>query len=206
MFTIQVKRFFCIILQQMEKKILIVGLGNPGKKYQYTRHNIGFVMLDSFKEEFFSIETWKEKYQGLYISSSLSIEQEKIKVVVLKPQTFMNLSGNSVCACIKSENISIDNVIVLHDELELPFGEVRWKEGGGHRGHNGLRDIIQKCGSEFSRIRIGVGRPKDNTSVADYLLSNFYKEELEQLPDIFQKVKNILIEKIPFLISTKELT
>ena len=190
----------------MEKKILIVGLGNPGKKYQYTRHNAGFIMLDSFKEEFFSTETWKEKYQGHYLSSSLSIEQGKITTILLKPQTFMNLSGNSVCACIKSEHISLDNVIVIHDEIELPFGEIRWKDGGGHRGHNGLRDIIQKCGSEFPRIRIGVGRPQDNSSVADYLLSNFRKEELEQLPCIYQKFKNILIERISSFLSTKELT
>ncbi|GIX41940.1 MAG: peptidyl-tRNA hydrolase [Leptospiraceae bacterium] len=190
----------------MENKVLIVGLGNPGKKYLYTRHNAGFIFLDRFKDEFFYQEVWSEKYKGLFLSSILKVQNISIRCILLKPLTYMNLSGNSVCPCIKKENIPLEHIIVLHDEIELPFGEIRWKEGGGHRGHNGLRDIIQKCGNHFNRIRIGVGRPKEPISVADYLLSNFTKDEMNQFDTIYFNIKNLLLTKIQELLTTKELT
>jgi len=190
----------------MKNKLLLVGLGNPGNKYQYTRHNAGFIFLDKFKEEFFPHTYWKEEYNGLFISSLIEIENLKIECFLLKPQTYMNLSGNSVCLCIKKENLTLDKVIVLHDEIELPFGEIRWKEGGGHRGHNGLRDIIQKCGNGFYRIRIGVGRPMNSESVADYLLSNFNKIEFNSFDNIYFQIRKLLLEKIPVLLTSKELT
>lgn len=177
----------------MNNKILIAGLGNPGNKYEFTRHNAGFIFLEYFKNEFFFHESWKSKYNGLFISSTLNIDGLHFPCLLLKPQTFMNLSGNSVCNCIQKENISIENVIVLHDDIEIPFKDVRWKNGGGHKGHNGLRDIIQKCGANFARIRIGVGRPTNpQTSVADYLLSNFIKSEQEQFQEIYNIIKSMI--------------
>ncbi len=190
----------------MENKLLLVGLGNPGKNYQWTRHNAGFIFLDLLKNEYFPQDQWKEKYKGLYIYSILIKDNIHIPCILLKPQTFMNVSGNSVCECIKKEKIELKNVIVLHDEIELSFSEIRIKEGGGHRGHNGLRDIIQKCGSDFFRIRIGVGRPKENISVADYLLSDFTKEEQKQFSKIYEIIKNLLMEHIGKTYRIKELT
>lgn len=183
-------------------KILLVGLGNPGSKYQKNRHNAGFLFLDFFKEEYFLNEKWKEKYHGLTITTYFQLENLNIPLILLKPQTYMNLSGNSVKDCIDKEKISIRNIVVIHDEIELPFGEVKTKVGGGHRGHNGLRDIIQKCGSDFFRIRIGVGRPNDSMSVADYVLSNFSKEEFEKWENIYQNAKKLLLENI-FISSCK---
>ncbi len=175
-------------------KILIVGLGNPGKKYELTRHNAGFIFLDFFKNEFFSHEIWKTKYNGEFISSVVNIDGIQITTLLLKPQTFMNLSGNSVCSCIQKESIPLENVIILHDDIEIPFKEIRWKMGGGHKGHNGLRDIIQKCGANFCRIRIGVGRPTNSQqSVAEYLLSNFNKSEQEQFLEIYNTIKDMIL-------------
>ncbi|MCS7204898.1 MAG: aminoacyl-tRNA hydrolase [Leptospiraceae bacterium] len=170
-------------------QFLIVGLGNPGIQYKLTRHNAGFIFLDMWINELFPHAVWKEKYLGHYFEANL----HEAQIQFLKPQTYMNLSGNAVCKCIKEENLPLDRVLVLHDEIELPFREVRWKEGGGHRGHNGLRDIIQKCGDKFNRIRIGVGRPHDpSISVADYLLSPFTTDEQKDFPIIYQKVKELL--------------
>ncbi len=177
----------------MNNKVLIVGLGNPGSKYEFTRHNAGFIFLEYFKNEFFNYESWKNKYNGLFISSTFNTDGLQFPCFLLKPQTFMNLSGNSVCICIQKEHIALENVIVLHDDIEIPFKDVRWKTGGGHKGHNGLRDIIQKCGANFSRIRIGVGRPTNpQISVADYLLSNFTKTEIEQFEEIYKTVKSMI--------------
>ncbi len=176
-------------------KILIAGLGNPGEKYLYTRHNAGFLFLDRFQEEYFPTSKWKHQYSGYFIRKELQIEENiKFEVLLLKPQTFMNLSGNSLQDCIKEENLSIKNVLVIHDEIELPFGEVRFKEGGGHLGHNGLRDIIQKCGGDFYRIRIGVGRPENSISVSEYLLSNFLQSELQNWDLVYAKGKELLFE------------
>ncbi len=180
----------------MENSFLIVGLGNPGKKYEFTRHNAGFLIIDQLQKEFFPDLNWKEKYKGLCIETYWIINNKKIQCFLLKPQTFMNLSGVSVCECIQKEKIHIKNTIVIHDEIELPSGVVKLKEGGGHRGHNGLRNIIERCGNDFVRIRIGVGRPISSITVADYLLSEFTPSEKQKLPKIYEEVKKILI---PFL-------
>lgn len=177
-------------------KYLLAGLGNPGKAYEYTRHNAGFLFLDMFLEDIYSKESkisWQEKYNGYFFSFRFPTESS-VEIFFLKPQTYMNLSGSSVCRCLKEENLSPKQMVVLHDEIELPFGEIRWKEGGGHRGHNGLRDIIQKCGSDFYRIRIGVGRPADSkVSVADFLLSPFSSEERSHFPEMYGKIKELIL-------------
>lgn len=166
-------------------------MGNPGQKYLKTRHNAGFIFLDNFKEEYCKKETWKDQYLGLFINTSVEIYNQTYSLLLLKPQTFMNLSGNSVQQCIEKENLSLKNTIVFHDDIELPFGEIKWKEGGGHRGHNGLRDIIQKCGNDFYRLRIGIGKP-DSIPVSEYVLSAFTDREWEEWNALYSRGKEIL--------------
>ena len=160
---------------------LIVGLGNPGDQYTKTRHNIGFRVLDSLGFSF------QKGFQGLYAKVGDHL--------YLKPQTFMNLSGNSVLAAASFHKITPDHICVIHDELDLPFGTVKLKKSGGHAGHNGLRDIMRVLGPEFSRIRMGIGKPEHKTQVADYVLSAFTQQEEAVLPDLMAQAAHLL-EKI----------
>ncbi len=154
---------------------LIVGLGNPGDQYAKTRHNIGFRVLDDLGLSF------QKGFQGL-----VSKEGD---IVYLKPQTFMNLSGNSVLAAASFHKIKPEDICVIHDELDLPFGEVRFKKGGGHAGHNGLRDIMRVLGPDFARVRIGIGKPEHKTEVASYVLSQFTRDEESQLGAIIERAR-----------------
>ena len=136
---------------------LHVGLGNPGKEYELHRHNIGFMAIDSILEKY-NIETGKEKFNGYhYIYSGA-----KQKIVFLKPQTYMNNSGRCVSAIMNFFSIEPSSVIVWHDEIDLDKGKIKVKWGGGHGGHNGIRDIISHIGNDFCRIRIGIGRTTNN--------------------------------------------
>jgi PTH1 family peptidyl-tRNA hydrolase len=154
----------------MDKKDLtikvIVGLGNPGSKYHFTRHNIGFLVVDALVE----------KYNGMWQTKGNAEVAEIIcnnqKIIVVKPQTFMNNSGKVVPGLIK-QGLKAVNLLVVHDELEKAFGTVNFRFGGSHRGHNGLRSIIEFCGADFARIRCGIGRPEHKEDVADYVLANF---------------------------------
>ncbi|MEI6806581.1 MAG: aminoacyl-tRNA hydrolase [Myxococcaceae bacterium] len=161
---------------------LIVGLGNPGDQYARTRHNIGFRVLDSLGLDF------HKGFQGLYAKSG--------DLIYLKPQTFMNRSGDSVLAALSFHKIKPEDLLVIHDELDLPFGTVRLKKSGGHAGHNGLRDIIRVIGPEFNRIRMGIGKPENKNQVADYVLSPFSSLEENQLLDLIQQTISILHERI----------
>ena len=156
---------------------LIVGLGNPGSEYERTRHNIAWSALES--APFSSGLAWKEKYKGLYASYSF----RKGKGHFLKPQTYMNLSGESVQPCADFFKIPVENILVVHDELDLPFGTMAFKKGGGLAGHNGLKSISQRLGSrDFLRLRLGIGRP-DHGNVASYVLSSFSSDEKIVLDD-----------------------
>ena len=153
-------------------RTLIVGLGNPGPRYQGTRHNIGFDVLESIASEA-RIPLGREKFKGRYGTGELAGNP----VVLLTPLTFMNRSGESVAPAMKFFQIPLSRVIVVHDELEFPFERLRLKQGGGHAGHNGLRSIIERCGGrDFLRLRVGIGRPKHG-AVADYVLAPFSAEE-----------------------------
>lgn len=152
---------------------LIVGLGNPGSKYQKTRHNIGFLFLDYLTSEFGVSWLNEPKFHGFVATVFIA----NSKIIVLKPQIFMNRSGLSVGSIAKFYKINVDEVLVVHDELDLAEGVVKLKLAGGHAGHNGLRDIIAQLGSRnFYRIRIGIDRPIAGKKVADYVLSNLSKE------------------------------
>lgn len=161
---------------------LVVGLGNPGSKYERSRHNVGFVALDAVREEL-GIPAFREKFSGAFTRG----DALGAAVALLKPMTFMNLSGQSVQAAMAFLKIEPADVLVLHDELDLAFADVRIKAGGGHAGHNGLRSLIEQIGSpDFVRIRIGVGRPAPGFrgEVADYVLSSFEPSERAELPEV----------------------
>ena len=153
--------------------MLIVGLGNPGAEYSNTRHNIGFVASDIIAEKLgFS---WKESAKFQAIIASGTFESEKI--IIAKPQTYMNLSGKSVSILKNYYNIETKDVLVFHDEIDIPLGELRYKQGGGFAGHNGLKSLDQSIGKDYHRIRIGVGRPEGQDEVSNYVLGHFTKVE-----------------------------
>ncbi len=155
---------------------LLVGLGNPGPKYEMTRHNVGFLVIDRLADRH-GISLTQQKFHGRYASGLCRGE----KVHLLQPQTFMNLSGKSVVAAAGFFDIAMGQVIVVHDDLDLAPGVVRVKIGGGHGGHNGLRDIVAKSGSaEFVRVRMGIGRPEKG-AVTDWVLGNYSRSEIEEL-------------------------
>ncbi|RLL41815.1 aminoacyl-tRNA hydrolase [Oceanobacillus piezotolerans] len=150
----------------------IVGLGNPGKKYENTRHNIGFMAIDELaKRNNWSVT--KSKFKGLYALEHYQGE----KVILLKPQTYMNLSGESIKAIKEFYQLELEDFLVIYDDMDLPTGKIRLRQKGGHGGHNGVRNTIDHLGTkEFQRIRIGIGRPITNMTVIDYVLGDFPKE------------------------------
>ena len=161
--------------------LLIVGLGNPDAGYAQNRHNIGFRVVDHLAERL-DADPFRSKFSGRLSRCSLKNDD----ALLLKPQTYMNLSGDSVQPCAAYFKIPATDVVVIHDELDLPFGDVRLKRGGGHGGNNGVRSIIQRLGPDFMRVRFGIGRPPASFrgDVADYVLSDFSKAEAEELPKL----------------------
>ena len=164
---------------------LFVGLGNPGKKYVNNRHNIGFMALDQIANDH-SFSSWKSKFQGQLSDGKLGLE----KVILLKPETFMNLSGQSVSETIKFYKIKTEDVVVFHDELDLSASKLRVKSSGGHAGHNGLRSIHQHIGPDYQRVRMGVGHPGHKDRVANYVLSDFAKSDQNWLKDLIYGVSD----------------
>jgi len=155
---------------------LIVGLGNPGQKYSKTRHNAGFLLLD----ELVCSENVIFSAQSRFLGELAEISRGGDKVYLLKPATFMNRSGQAVSAVMKYYKILPEEVLVVHDELDFDPGVLKLKLGGGHGGHNGLRDIIAATGSKgFLRLRVGIGRPQGSRAVADYVLSDFSRPDFE---------------------------
>lgn len=166
----------------MTDKKLIVGLGNPGTRYENTRHNIGFRVIDEFvNQKGLRFDLDKKCLSTKGIENAITIHY-------LKPQEYMNLSGNCVSKIANLFKINLDNVLVLHDEIDFPFGKIKMKVGGGAAGHNGLKSIIERMGgNEFHRLRFGVGRPTNPLmDVADFVLSNFSDEEKKQLPELIK--------------------
>ena len=160
---------------------LLVGLGNPGEKYRNTRHNIGFSVVDKIAEKY-SQTTWVKKFNG----KSCQCRSEGNKFILLKPETFMNNSGQSVIAIITFYKLNLSDLIVLHDDLDLGVGQIKIKHKGGHAGHNGIRSIHQAIGDQYTRIRIGIGHPGNRTDVSSYVLSDFNKSDKAQM-DSFMK-------------------
>ena len=158
---------------------LIVGLGNPGPQYSWTRHNAGFMVLDRLSR-LSDIPVTRKAFSGLAGDGNWAGE----RVYLLKPQTFMNLSGRSVAEALRFYKLSLSDHIVIHDDLDIPFGNVKLKEGGGHGGHNGLRSLAQELGSsDYARVRVGIGRPLHG-DVVNYVLSSFAKDEMDALLEV----------------------
>jgi peptidyl-tRNA hydrolase, PTH1 family len=162
---------------------LVVGLGNPGREYERSRHNVGFLVADALREAS-GWPDYKQKFSGVWTRGALP---SGAQLALLKPQTFMNLSGDSVQPAAAFLKVDTADIIVVHDELDLPWKDVRLKVGGGHAGNNGVRSIIQRLGSpDFVRVRVGIGKPPPGFrgGGADWVLSDFDAVERAELPDV----------------------
>lgn len=159
---------------------LIAGLGNPGEQYAKTRHNIGFLVINEIAKNHSTSNINNSNFKAIVLKASNKL--------LVKPQTFMNLSGESILPIAEYYNISNDNIIVIHDDLDLPFGAVKFKIGGGNGGHNGLKSLDANIDKDYIRVRIGIGKPKYKSDVSNYVLNNFSKDELKQLKDIILHV------------------
>ncbi len=163
---------------------LFVGLGNPGAQYAMHRHNIGFMAVDAIAENN-NLPAFKKKYQGQYTEGNIG----GVKIGLLKPETYMNNSGQSVGAAAKFYKLPIDKIFVFHDELDLPPGKLKIKKGGGLAGHNGLKSIKAHMGSDdFWRVRMGIGHPGAKNLVSGYVLHNFAKEDETWLVDVLSVI------------------
>ncbi|NPA28453.1 MAG: aminoacyl-tRNA hydrolase [Epsilonproteobacteria bacterium] len=164
---------------------LIVGLGNPGPTYQLNRHNIGFLVIDKLIKELNATSISSKKFFGeLYKSGD---------ILLLKPTTFMNNSGKSVSSVANFYKVEPKDILVVHDDIDLPFGAIKIKRGGGNGGHNGLKSIDSLISKEYNRLRIGIGRPQRKSEVASYVLSDFSKEEQESLEKLIDYASKVAI-------------
>jgi len=163
---------------------LFVGLGNPGSQYARTRHNIGFMGIDQFAEKH-GFRSFQNKCKGLLAEGNVN----GTKVYLLKPMTYMNLSGESVRAVMDFYKIDVKDIIVLYDDLDTEYGKIRLRYQGSSGGHNGIKSLIQHTGTQiFDRIRIGISRPQPGRDIADYVLSTFSKDEVAAMPPILDRV------------------
>ncbi|MEW6145596.1 MAG: aminoacyl-tRNA hydrolase [Thermodesulfobacteriota bacterium] len=155
--------------------ILVVGLGNPGSEYASTKHNLGYLTVDEIGKRA-GVDLKKKKFKGVYGEGALNND----KLILLKPETYMNRSGESVSSAASFYNIPAENIIIVHDELDLPAGTVRIKAGGGSAGHKGITSVMNELGSgDFVRVRIGIGKPKRKSGTVSHVLSKFNKAESE---------------------------
>lgn len=168
---------------------LIVGLGNPGTKYSDTRHNIGFIAADLLSDRYNFFWNTKSKFNADIASG----DTEFGKLILCKPNTFMNLSGSSVAALATFYKLLPKDIIVIHDDVDIQLGKVKYKVGGGHGGHNGLKSIDNNIGANYHRIRIGVGRPEDpRYNISDFVLGKFTEDEKKIVTTTIHKILDIL--------------
>jgi len=174
------------------KTVLIVGLGNPGTEYEQTRHNVGFACLDAFAKTN-NLDQWIDKKDLKCMMTSGQLGETR--VILCKPTTFMNLSGEAVQAIAHFYKIPPDNIVAVYDEIDIPFGQIRTRVGGSSAGHNGVKSLIQHAGGGFGRIRIGIG-PKEPEQMdsADFVLAKFSSEQQAQLKNLTQETNAILSE------------
>jgi len=164
---------------------LIVGLGNPGKQYDLTRHNVGFMAVDILSDRHNALWSFNSKFDAEIASCVIDHQ----KIILCKPSTFMNLSGKSVLAMMSFYKIAPGSMIVIHDDIDIDLGKVKYKIGGSNAGHRGLRSIDQSVGKEYHRVRIGVGRPEDDRmDVADFVLSRFKVSEQQIVLDNIESI------------------
>ena len=177
-------------------KFLIVGLGNIGDEYAFTRHNVGFLIADGFARSFLNEEEKKSQVKLFSTDKLASVCHSRFKgkpIVIIKPTTYMNLSGKAVNYWMQAEKIPVENMLIVADDLALPYGTLRIKKKGSDGGHNGFTDIIAMLGTnEFPRLRFGIGNKFSKGKQVDYVLGNWNKEEQEQLPDRIDKAIQII--------------
>ena len=169
---------------QKNKPLLIVGLGNPGNEHKNTRHNVGFMAIDSIAPK---DANWKKEKNAL----TTRVEIDGINVILVKPQTFMNNSGDAVGPLMTFYKIPLENIVVIHDDMDLKLGNMREKVGGSSAGHNGIKSIDNAIGNEYRRIRIGIGHPRDFESMinpADWVLGKFDAEQLKQIKSVIESI------------------
>lgn len=174
---------------------LLVGLGNPGTSYANNRHNVGFTALDAIAKRY-AFSSWRKRFQGVSAEGAMDSE----KVIALKPDTYMNLSGQSVGEAVRFFKIDPNDVIVIYDEIELAPGKVRVKCGGGSAGHNGIKSIDSHIGAEYWRVRLGVGRPPGAQDVSNHVLQNFTKADTEWLEPFLDAIA----DSVPLLVAGDE--
>jgi len=172
-----------------DKPVLIVGLGNPGAEYAMTRHNAGFIAIDSIAGD---DAVWKKEKKSLTTRHSPLTTHHSPFMILAKPQTFMNDSGTSVAALMAYYKIPLENLIVIHDDMDIKQGNIRVKTGGGSAGHNGIKSIDAMVGPDYKRIRVGIGHPRDfNSPVSphDWVLARFSKEDMKDISSAIEKAK-----------------
>ena len=174
--------------------ILFVGLGNPTPDSHDNRHNIGFKIIDAINQKF-GLSKQKPKFKGLLTTGNISNK----KIYAIKPLTFMNNSGICIRELIEYFKIDAEDVVVFHDDLDLDFSKIKAKFGGSNAGHNGIASIDKFIGKDYSRVRIGIGKPENKSSVSDYVLNNFNEEEKQEL----EKITNNIIDSLSILIDKK---
>ena len=163
---------------------LIIGLGNPGSVHLDNRHNLGFMALDSLSRHY-QFENWKSKFDGMFAAKLFGSE----KIILIKPQTYMNLSGSCIGKFKLFFKVSENDIFVIYDDIDLELGHIKFKQGGGDAGHRGVRSIAQHLGTkDFNRIRMGIGRPRTKEEVSSFVLSNFSNAEKDKIVILIQKL------------------
>lgn len=175
--------------------LLFVGLGNPGSRYEGNRHNIGFMAMDAIARVH-KAAPWRRKFQSDVTEATIGGD----KVILLKPETFMNESGRAVQEAQKFYKIELGDILAFHDELDLPPGKLRIKTGGGNAGHNGLRSMTECCGNEYRRIRLGIGHPGHKDAVHKFVLSDFSKSDRAWVQDLCDAVA----DHVPLLVKGED--
>jgi peptidyl-tRNA hydrolase, PTH1 family len=174
----------------METPLLIAGLGNPGSQYAKNRHNAGFIVVDELHAHY-KFTPWKAKFEGLLSEGTLAGR----KTYLLKPQTFMNLSGDSIGPALRFYKLPLEALVVVHDEIDLAAGKLKVKTGGGDAGQNGLRSITTALGADYRRVRLGIGHPGEKTQVTGHVLQNFSKDDIAWLKPLVLAI----VEAAPLL-------
>jgi PTH1 family peptidyl-tRNA hydrolase len=192
--SILTKIFFWRGKEGTQAMYLILGLGNPGRRYQFTRHNIGFMVLEKIAAQW-EVALKQKSFDALWNRGKIA----GINVLLAMPQTYMNLSGNAARKLLAYFKMDISNLIVIHDDLDLPFGKLRLKTGGGDAGHKGLKSITTCLGSaDFMRVRMGIGKPSDKSRVEDYVLQRFDSGET----DLLQQIVHLAAEAVADIVKS----
>jgi PTH1 family peptidyl-tRNA hydrolase len=177
----------------LNRTILLVGLGNPGKEYDQTRHNVGFACLDDFVAKNTDMAAWIAKKDLKCVLSSGQLGSTR--VIAIKPTTFMNSSGEAVQATLNFYKINPAQVVVVHDEIDIAFGQVRLRTGGSSAGHNGIKSVTKEIGDGYGRVRVGIGpKTPEQIDSADFVLQSFNKKELTEMPALVREVSAVLSE------------